>query len=186
MKPAMVFVTKALIHRLLIVVPVYLAIILMLGMKSVATLVAPFAHILPSGSPPRSAPPPHSSSRSWPSSVPRSAQWAILRAGWKRRCWKDPGYSVLRSLTATGGPQSRSHLEGRARRGSVPSSAFIIESSTTVLHRLCPLDPPPFAGAVVLDRHRVSRRYSPCGEGRFQWGSGAKDIIGRDETGRSK
>jgi uncharacterized membrane protein len=48
MKQAMVAVSKALIRGLLIVVPVYLAILLLLkGMKSVANLVRPFTALLP-------------------------------------------------------------------------------------------------------------------------------------------
>ena len=47
MKQAMVAVSKAVIRGLLIVVPVYLAILLLLkGMKSVAKLVQPFNALL--------------------------------------------------------------------------------------------------------------------------------------------
>ena len=48
MKQAVVAVSKAVIRGLLIVVPVYLAILLLLkGMKSVANLVRPFTALLP-------------------------------------------------------------------------------------------------------------------------------------------
>ena len=48
MKQAMVFLSKALFRGLLIVVPVYLAVLLLLkGMKSVADLARPFAQLLP-------------------------------------------------------------------------------------------------------------------------------------------
>jgi hypothetical protein len=48
MKKAVVAASKALIRGLLIVVPVYLAILLLLkGMKSVAKLVRPFTPLLP-------------------------------------------------------------------------------------------------------------------------------------------
>src|SRR4029453_14757962 len=48
MKQAIAAVSKALIRGLLIVVPVYLAILLLLkGMKSVANLVRPFTALLP-------------------------------------------------------------------------------------------------------------------------------------------
>ena len=48
MKYAREFVTSTLVGGLLIVVPVYLAVLLLLkGMKSAATLVRPFAALLP-------------------------------------------------------------------------------------------------------------------------------------------
>ena len=48
MKYAREFVTSTLVGRLLIVVPVYLAVVLLLkGMKSAASLVRPFAALLP-------------------------------------------------------------------------------------------------------------------------------------------
>ena len=48
MKSAMGFLTKALVRGLLIVVPVYFAVLLLLkGMKTVAKLVSPFAQMLP-------------------------------------------------------------------------------------------------------------------------------------------
>ena len=48
MKYAREFVTSTLVGGLLIVVPVYLAVLLLLkGMKSVASLVRPFAALLP-------------------------------------------------------------------------------------------------------------------------------------------
>lgn len=48
MKQSLVFVGKAVLAGLLIVVPVYLAVLLVLkGMKSVVTLVQPFALLLP-------------------------------------------------------------------------------------------------------------------------------------------
>ena len=48
MKKALVFVAKAVLGGLLIVVPIYLAVLLLLkGMKSVMGLVQPFAHAPP-------------------------------------------------------------------------------------------------------------------------------------------
>ena len=48
MKKALVFVAKAVLGGLLIVVPIYLAVLLLLkGMKSVVGLVRPFALLLP-------------------------------------------------------------------------------------------------------------------------------------------
>jgi hypothetical protein len=48
MKNALLFVAKALLGGLFLVVPIYLAVLLLLkGMKSVADLVRPFALLLP-------------------------------------------------------------------------------------------------------------------------------------------
>jgi len=48
MKQATPFLSKALFRGLLIVVPVYFAVLLLLkGMKAVANLVSPFAQLLP-------------------------------------------------------------------------------------------------------------------------------------------
>ena len=48
MKQALVFTTRAFLAGLLVVVPIYLAVLLLLkGMKSVAALVRPFALLLP-------------------------------------------------------------------------------------------------------------------------------------------
>src|SRR4030095_16485627 len=48
MKQALAFTTRALLSGLLIIIPIYLAILLLLkGMKSVVTLVRPFALLLP-------------------------------------------------------------------------------------------------------------------------------------------
>jgi len=48
MKQVLVSLSKALFRGLLIVAPVYLAVLLLFkGMKSIANLVRPFAHLLP-------------------------------------------------------------------------------------------------------------------------------------------
>jgi uncharacterized membrane protein len=103
MKQAMKAVSKALIRGLLIVVPVYLAILLLLkGMKSVANLVRPLTALLPD----------------W---VPAEELLSLLlvlaicaligasvgtRIGRRARDWLErsvferiPGYGVIRSLT---------------------------------------------------------------------------------------
>ena len=52
MKKALGFIAKAVLVGLLIVVPIYLAVLLLLkGMKSVMGLVQPFAHLLPDSVP---------------------------------------------------------------------------------------------------------------------------------------
>ena len=73
MKHSMMAVSKALIRGLLIVIPVYLAILLLLkGMQSVAKLVRPFTAILPDWVPAEDLCRCSSFSRSAPSSAPPS------------------------------------------------------------------------------------------------------------------
>jgi len=188
MKPALVFATKALIRGLLIVVPVYLAIILMLkGMKSVANLVAPFAKILPE----------------W---LPAEEVLSLLlvlviviaigasvgtRVGEAFRSWLEasvleriPGYSVIRSLThqmaGRGVDSTWKAALVEVEDALVP--AFIIEELDDGRYTVfVPSIPTPFAGAVyVLDRHRVHPVDVPFTDAVrvvSRWGSGAKDLV---------
>jgi hypothetical protein len=103
MKQAMVAVSKALIRGLLIVVPVYLAILLLLkGMKAVANLVRPFTALLPDWIP----------AEDLLSLLLVLAICAVIgatvgtRIGRGARDWLErsvferiPGYGVIRSLT---------------------------------------------------------------------------------------
>ncbi len=118
MKKAVVAASKALIRGLLIVVPVYLAILLLLkGMKSVAKLVRPFTPLLPDWVP----------AEEILSLLLVLAICAVIgatvgtRIGRGARDWLEtsvferiPGYGVIRSLTrqmagkavrAPGGPR---------------------------------------------------------------------------------
>ena len=163
MKQAMAVLAKALIRGLLIIVPVYFAILLLLkGMKSVANLVRPFAQLLPE----------------W---VPAEEFLSLLlflaicvaigasvgtRVGQGARNWIEktlferiPGYALFRSLTHQMAGQSR----GSAWKAALFESdeglapAFIIEEFEDGRYTVfVPSIPTPFAGAVyVLDRQRV-------------------------------
>jgi uncharacterized membrane protein len=188
MKEVMVFLSKALARGLLIVVPVYLAILVLLkGMQSVANLVRPFAKLLPA----------------W---VPAEEFLSLLlvlaicvaigasvgtRVGQGIRNWIErtifdriPGYALIRSLTHQVAGQSRESTWKAALfqsdEGLVP--AFIIEEFEDGRYTVfVPSIPTPFAGAVyVLDRQRVHPLDVPFTDALkvvSRWGSGAKDLV---------
>ena len=187
--------TKSLFRGLLIVVPVYLAILLLLkGMKSVGNLVKPFAGLLPE----------------W---IPAEEVLSILLVlaivtligasvgtglGQRIRGWIEttfleriPGYPLIRSLTHQVAGQSRENTWKAALFQSdealVP--AFIIEELDDGRYTVfVPSIPTPFAGAVyVLDRHRVFPLDVPFTDAVrvvSRWGSGAKDLVAAMEKGR--
>lgn len=182
------FVAKALLGGLLIVVPIYVAVLLLLkGMKSVAGLVRPFARLLPD-------------------SVPAEPILSLLlvlllcfligvavrtRAGRAVReqiettfFEKIPGYALIRSLTQRVAGESRENVWKPALLESdealVP--AFIIEEFEDGRYTIfVPSIPTPLAGAVyVLDRKRVHPLDVPFTEALkaiSRWGSGAKDLV---------
>ena len=196
MKQAMRAVWKALIRGLLIVVPVYLAIILLLkGMKSVAKLVQPFTALLPD----------------W---VPAEELLSLLlvlaicaaigatvgtRIGRGARNWLErtvferiPGYGVIRSLTHQMAGKSRENTWTAAlveiEDALVPG--FIIEEFDDGRYTVfVPSIPTPFAGAVyVLDRQRVHPVDVPFTDAIrviSRWGSGAKNLVAAMERRES-
>jgi uncharacterized membrane protein len=194
MKQLMVSLSKALFRGLLIVVPVYFAVLLLLkGMKSVANLVSPLAQLLPE----------------W---VPAEELLSLLlvlaicvvigasvgtRIGQDVRNWiektlfeKIPGYALIRSLTHQVAGHSRENTWKAALFQSdealVP--AFIIEELDDGRYTVfVPSIPTPFAGAVyVLDRRRVFPLDVPFTDAVkvvSRWGSGAKDLVAAMEKG---
>jgi uncharacterized membrane protein len=194
MKQLMVSLSKALFRGLLIVVPVYFAVLLLLkGMKSVANLVSPLAQLLPE----------------W---VPAEELLSLLlvlaicvfigasvgtRIGQDVRNWiektlfeKIPGYALIRSLTHQVAGHSRENTWKAALFQSdealVP--AFIIEELDDGRYTVfVPSIPTPFAGAVyVLDRKRVHPLDVPFTDAVkvvSRWGSGAKDLVAAMEKG---
>jgi len=196
MKQAMVAISKALIRGLLIVVPVYLAILLLLkGMKSVANLVRPFTALLPD----------------W---VPAEELLSLLlvlaictvigatigtRIGRGARDWLErtvferiPGYGVIRSLTHQMAGKSREST-WRAALVEIEDAlvpAFIIEAFEDGRYTVfVPSIPTPFAGAVyVLDRQRVHPVDVPFTDAIrviSRWGSGAKNLVAAMERRES-
>lgn len=196
MKKALSYVARTLVTGLLIVVPVYLAVLLVLkGMKSVVGLVRPVAALLPD-------------------SIPAEALLSLLlvllvcflagvlvrtRAGQAAREKAErslferiPGYSVIRSLTQQLAGSSAENVWTPALvqtdEGLVP--AFVIEELADGRYTVfIPSIPTPLAGAVmVLERRRVHPLDVPFTEALrvvSRWGSGAKDLVAAMERAES-
>ncbi|HQR44484.1 MAG TPA: hypothetical protein PK598_00525 [Thermoanaerobaculia bacterium] len=188
MKKALAFATKSLLTGLLIIVPIYLAVLLLLkAMKSVAGIVRPVALLLPG---------------SFPAETALSLLLVLLvcvavgaavqtRAGRVARekversfFERIPGYALLRSLTQQVAGASREHVWRPAlaeiEEALVP--AFIIEEFADGRYTvLVPSIPTPLAGAVyVLERRRVHPLNVPFTEALktvSRWGSGAKSLV---------
>jgi uncharacterized membrane protein len=195
MKPAMVFLSKSLFRGLLIVVPVYFAVLLLLKrMKSVANLVSPFTQLLPDWVP----------AEEFLSLLLVLAICVAIGAsvgtgiGKGVRNWIEktvferiPGYALFRSLTHQIAGQSRESTWKAALfqsdEGLAP--AFIIEELDDGRYTVfVPSIPTPFAGAVyILDRHRVYPLDVPFTDAIkvvSRWGSGAKGLVAAMERGR--
>lgn len=188
MKPILVSLSKALFRGLLVVVPVYVAILLLLkGMKSVGALVSPFAHLLPDWFPAGEV-------------LSLLLVLAILivigasvgtgmgeeiRARIERALLeKIPGYSLIKSLAHQMAGYSRESTWKPAlveiEDALVP--AFIIEVLDDGRYTVfVPSIPTPFAGAVyVLGQSRVHPVDVPFKDAVgvvSRWGSGAKDLV---------
>jgi hypothetical protein len=158
MKKALVFVAKAVLAGLLVVVPIYLAVLVLLkGMKSVGQLVRPFARLLPDW---------------FPAEQAMSLLLVLLicfligvavrtRVGRvvgermeKGFFQRIPGYALFRSLTQ--------RLAGEDQESTWAGAVYILDRK-----RVHPLDV-PFTEALKA----VSR-----------WGSGAKDLVAAMERG---
>jgi uncharacterized membrane protein len=191
MKPAREFFVNTLVGGLLVVVPIYLAVLLLLkAMKSVAGLVQPFANLLPA-------------------SLPAAQILSLLlvlimcfliglavrtRTGrtLRERIEKSlferiPGYALFRSFTQrlageNGGNGETVWQPALAEIEDALVPAFIIEEledgSFTVF---VPSIPTPLAGAVyVLSRervHLVDVPFTQAIQTVSRWGSGAKDLV---------
>jgi uncharacterized membrane protein len=188
MKQALVYFAKAVIGGLLIIIPIYLAVLVLLkGMKSVVGLVRPFAMLLPD----------------W---IPAEKVLSLLlvliicfligvavrtRAGRMVReriertfFERIPGYALFRSLTQRVAGENRENVWKPAlaeiEDAFVP--AFIIEEFEDGRYTVfVPSIPTPFAGAVyILDRNRVHPLDVPFTEAIktvSRWGSGSKDLV---------
>ena len=194
MKYAREFVTSTVIGGLFIVVPVYLAILLLLkGMKSAATLVRPIAVLLPDWLP----------AEGLVSlllvlvvcfivgAAVRTRAGQIVRERVEKAFFERlPGYSLLRSLTqrlandgdATAWKPALVDLEDAL----VP--AFIIEELVDGrLTVFVPSVPTPLAGAVyILSRERVHALDIPFTQAIrsvSRWGSGSKDLVAAMRSG---
>ncbi len=188
MKVAREFITSTLIGGMFVVVPVYLAVLLLLkGMQSVVNLVRPIAALLPDA-------------------VPAEGLLSLLvvlgicfvvgaavrtRAGRAARERVEvvfferlPGYGLLRSLTQrlAGDTDEASWKPAFAEIEDALAPAFVIEEHDDGRYTVfVPSIPTPLAGAVyILDRSRVQLLDVPFTQAIksiSRWGSGSKELI---------
>jgi len=188
MKYAREFVTSTLVGGLLIVVPVYLAVLLLLkGMKSAATLVRPFAALLPD----------------W---IPAENLFSLLlvliicfivgvavrtRSGRAVRERMEvalfgrlPGYGLIKSLTQrlTGDGEETAWTPVLVELEDALVPAFIIETlDDGRLTVFVPSVPTPLAGAVYVlsaDRvHILDVPFTQAIRSISRWGSGSSDLV---------
>ncbi len=188
MKQSLVFVGKAVLAGLLIIVPIYLAVLLLLkAMKSVVGLVQPFALLLPEWLPAEKA-----------LSLLlvlvicfligvaiKTRTGRVVREKIERTFFERiPGYALIRSLTqrVAGEGHETVWKPALAEIEDALVPAFIIEEFQDGRYTVfVPSIPTPFAGAVyVLDRKRVHPLDVPFTEALkavSRWGSGAKDLV---------
>lgn len=196
MRKTLSFVLGSMITGLLVVVPIYLAVLLLLkGMKSVVGLVKPVAALLPE-------------------SVPAESLLSLLlvlvlcflvgvavrtRAGQVAREQLEttfferiPGYAVIRSLTQQLAGKSVESAWKPAlveiEEALVPG--FVIEEHADGRFTVfVPSIPTPLAGAVyVLERsrvHPVDVQFTDALRVVSRWGSGAKDLVAAMERAGS-
>jgi uncharacterized membrane protein len=188
MKKSLVPIGRALVRGLLVIVPIYLAVLVLLkGMKTVAGLVRPFAKLLPDWLPAEGA-----------LSILlvmliciligvaiRTRTGRVVREQLERTFFERiPGYALFRSLTQQLVGESRENVWKPAlaeiEEALVP--AFIIEELDDGRYTVfVPSIPTPLAGAVyVLERRRVHPLDVPFTQALqviSRWGSGAKDLV---------
>ncbi len=188
MKKAREFVTNTVVGGLFVVVPVYLAILLMLkGMKSVGSLVRPLAALLPD----------------W---IPAEGLFSLLlvlalcclvgiavrtRSGRAARERMEivffdrlPGYGLLRSLTQrlAGDTDEEAWKPALVELEDALVPGFVIEEHDDGRFTIfVPSVPTPLAGAVyVLGRERVHILDVPFTQAIrtiSRWGSGSRDLV---------
>jgi uncharacterized membrane protein len=187
MRKALRFTGRALLSGILIVVPIYLAVLLLLkGMQSVAALVQPVTLLLPDWLP---------AERllslllvlmmCFLIGVAASTRTGrMIRERIERKVFERiPGYSVMRSLTQQLAGDSRDNAwkPALAEIEDALVPAFIIEEFEDGRYTVfVPSIPTPLAGAVyILERNRVHPLDVPFTQALqvvSRWGSGAKDL----------
>jgi len=188
MKYARQFITSTLVGGLFVVVPVYLAILLLLkGMKSLSVLVRPITALVPDWLPAENL-----LSSLLVLALCLSAGIAVrTRPG---RAVRDrmekaffeklPGYGLLRSLTRqiAGDSEAQTWKPALAEIEEALVPAFVIEELDDGRFTIfVPSVPTPFAGAVyVLRRERVHILDVPFTQAIkcvSRWGSGSRDLV---------
>ena len=193
MKHCREFVVNVLVGGVLIVVPVYLAVVLLLkAMQSLAKLVRPLAMVLPEWFPAE-----HLLSLLLVLGLcgliglaVRTRTGRALRERLEKALFERlPGYALLRSLTQRLAGESQEHVWQPAlveiEEALVP--AFIIEELADGRFTVfVPSVPTPFAGAVyVLSRDRVHPldvAFTQAVQTVSRWGSGTKDLVAAMKT----
>ena len=188
MKQGLVFVARSLLTGFLIVVPIYLAVLLLLkAMKSVVSLIQPIALLLPESVPAETL-----LSLllvllfcSLIGMIVRTQIGAVLRERLETTLFERiPGYALIRSLTQQLAGSSQEKVWKPAfveiEEGLVP--AFIIEEFEDGRYTVfVPSIPTPLAGAVyILDRKRVHPLDVPFTDALrtiSKWGSGSREMV---------
>jgi uncharacterized membrane protein len=188
MKFAREFLANALVGGLLIVLPIYLAVLVLLkGMQSVAALVRPLTALVPAWSPAENL-----LSLALVLVVcfligiaVRTRVGRILRERIERSLFeKLPGYALFRSLTQRLAGEGRESTWKPAlveiEEALVP--AFIIEALEDGRFTVfVPSVPTPFAGAVYIltpERvHALDVPFTQAISSVSRWGSGSKDLV---------
>jgi len=194
MKKSLLFATRAVLSGLLLLVPAYLAVLVLLkGMKSVAALVQPFALLLPDWFPAEKL-----LSLLLVLAICFLIGAAVLtRAGrvLRERVEKGvferiPGYALFRNLTrqVTGDTHQSAWKPALAEIEDALVPAFIIEEFDDGRYTVfVPSIPTPLAGAVyILDRKRVHPLDVPFADALkavSRWGSGSKELVAAMEKG---
>jgi len=194
MKKSLLFATRAVLSGLLLLVPAYLAVLVLLkGMKSVAALVHPFALLLPDWFPAEKL-----LSLLLVLAICFLIGAAVLtRAGrvLRERVEKGvferiPGYALFRNLTrqVTGDTHQSAWKPALAEIEDALVPAFIIEEFDDGRYTVfVPSIPTPLAGAVyILDRKRVHPLDVPFADALkavSRWGSGSKELVAAMEKG---
>jgi uncharacterized membrane protein len=194
MKYVREFITSTIVGGLFIVVPVYLATLLMLkGMKSVASLVRPLAVLVPDWIP---------AERLFSlilvislcflvGLVVRTQSGQVVRERMEKVFFdRLPGYSLLRSLTQrmAGDSDENAWQPALVEIEDALVPAFIIEElNDGRLTVFVPSVPTPLAGAVyILRRERVHILDVPFTQAIrsvSRWGSGSKDLVAAMRNG---
>jgi uncharacterized membrane protein len=197
MKKTLAYIARTTLGGVIVVIPIYLAVLLVLkGMKSVGQLVAPFTGLLPE----------------W---LPAEQLLSLLlvlaicfliglavrtrlgRAGREKMekglFEKIPGYALLRSLTMQVSGDNRENVWKPAlcEIEDALAPSFIIEKLDDGRYTVfVPSIPTPFAGTVyVLDPARVHPLDVPFTDALkvvSKWGLGAKDLVAAMETSTTR
>jgi uncharacterized membrane protein len=193
MKFAREFIVNALVGGVLVVVPIYLAVLLLLkGMKAAASLVKPIAMLLPDWLP----------AENLLSlllvllacfligSAVRTRAGRAVRERVERSFFERvPGYALIRSLTQQLLGESRENVwkPALAEIEDALVPAFIIEEFEDGRYTVfVPSVPTPLAGAVyILSRERVHPLdvpFTQAVKSISRWGSGSKDLVAAMKT----